>query len=418
MCVSALVALLVYKGKIPSEKLPYSLYSLIIVLAYIATSLDTSGFFESFWGQLILGFLFGNTFSLMSFCWIEQMTKEKLFDGVLIFLIAYFLSSVFSLVLDNFSSPEFTKILNAGLVFISALLMHILRKEKIEFEVKFNSVPIKYIVVPIATASVFDLTFSLINVSLFDSSFEYILSSVPVWVGSLLASVLLLAFLIVKKKNPETISTFQVVFPLLLAALLLLLLLGEDFGTVTSLLLVTGQSAVSVSLIFLFLSLASSYKSSVILLCALSNVFTKLALLLSFVLGYGLIALSDETSSTLLVITIIISVYLLAIAAFFIARYKRPSKDSHDGLEKTTTVQNHSDKALESVAEEYGFTLREKEVFSFLVRGWGVKQIANQLYISEHTVWGHVKHIYTKLGVSSKQDAINIFEKNLSEITN
>lgn len=42
--------------------------------------------------------------------------------------------------------------------------------------------------------------------------------------------------------------------------------------------------------------------------------------------------------------------------------------------------------------------------------GWGAKQIADELSVSQNTVWSHVKHIYAKLGVQSKQEAINLWE--------
>ena len=54
-------------------------------------------------------------------------------------------------------------------------------------------------------------------------------------------------------------------------------------------------------------------------------------------------------------------------------------------------------------------------MYGYLVRGWGAKQIAKELYLSENTVWGHVRHIYTKLGVNAKQEAINLFEEQLGK---
>ena len=52
-------------------------------------------------------------------------------------------------------------------------------------------------------------------------------------------------------------------------------------------------------------------------------------------------------------------------------------------------------------------TARESEVLSLLSQGLPNKLIARDLGISEHTVKFHISSIYTKLGASSRTDAVN-----------
>ena len=52
-------------------------------------------------------------------------------------------------------------------------------------------------------------------------------------------------------------------------------------------------------------------------------------------------------------------------------------------------------------------TAREREVLELLGRGLSNKMIAKELHISEHTVKFHISSIYTKLGVTSRTEAIN-----------
>lgn len=52
-------------------------------------------------------------------------------------------------------------------------------------------------------------------------------------------------------------------------------------------------------------------------------------------------------------------------------------------------------------------TGREREVLELVSRGLPNKLIARRLQISEHTVKFHVSSIYTKLGASSRTDAVN-----------
>jgi DNA-binding NarL/FixJ family response regulator len=49
---------------------------------------------------------------------------------------------------------------------------------------------------------------------------------------------------------------------------------------------------------------------------------------------------------------------------------------------------------------------RETEILELLYRGLNILQIADQLFISPHTVHTHIKKIYTKLHVNSRSQAI------------
>ncbi len=51
-------------------------------------------------------------------------------------------------------------------------------------------------------------------------------------------------------------------------------------------------------------------------------------------------------------------------------------------------------------------TAREKEVLSQLSRGFNFSEIGENLSISPHTVTSHVKHIYRKLAVRSRSEAV------------
>ncbi len=47
-------------------------------------------------------------------------------------------------------------------------------------------------------------------------------------------------------------------------------------------------------------------------------------------------------------------------------------------------------------------TAREREVAELVVAGHTNRQIASGLYVSESTVETHLKHIFRKLGISSR----------------
>ena len=51
-------------------------------------------------------------------------------------------------------------------------------------------------------------------------------------------------------------------------------------------------------------------------------------------------------------------------------------------------------------------TTREREILSLLVDGLGNEEISNKLFISLQTVRNHIRHIYEKLHVHSKSQAV------------
>lgn len=65
---------------------------------------------------------------------------------------------------------------------------------------------------------------------------------------------------------------------------------------------------------------------------------------------------------------------------------------------------------LARLARDHGLTPRETEVLDYLSKGRSQPYIREELVLSKNTVNTHVKHIYQKLGVHSKQELLDLFE--------
>lgn len=68
-------------------------------------------------------------------------------------------------------------------------------------------------------------------------------------------------------------------------------------------------------------------------------------------------------------------------------------------LRKSTTTRENPYKEM--------LTKREKEVLSFLSKGFSYKSIAKELFVSLETIKSHCHNIYEKLHVSNKTQALN-----------
>jgi DNA-binding CsgD family transcriptional regulator len=66
------------------------------------------------------------------------------------------------------------------------------------------------------------------------------------------------------------------------------------------------------------------------------------------------------------------------------------------------------DARVARLADELGLTPRERDVFALLMRGRSVPYIRDELMVSRETVATHVKHIYQKAGVHSRQELLDL----------
>lgn len=66
------------------------------------------------------------------------------------------------------------------------------------------------------------------------------------------------------------------------------------------------------------------------------------------------------------------------------------------------------DEVCRSIGETATLTERETEIFTLLAQGYSLPQIRDRLFISKNTVATHVKHLYRKLGIHSRQELLNM----------
>lgn len=65
-------------------------------------------------------------------------------------------------------------------------------------------------------------------------------------------------------------------------------------------------------------------------------------------------------------------------------------------------------RACASLAASHGLTPREEQIFALLAQGRSQTYIRDTLFLSKNTVGTHVRHVYAKLGIHSKQELIDL----------
>ena len=74
------------------------------------------------------------------------------------------------------------------------------------------------------------------------------------------------------------------------------------------------------------------------------------------------------------------------------------------------------DKACKIIAQRYGLSTRESEVMSLALRGRSNERIAQELFVAKSTADTHMRRIYSKCGVSDRQELIDLGQRMAEEI--
>ena len=114
----------------------------------------------------------------------------------------------------------------------------------------------------------------------------------------------------------------------------------------------------------------------------------------------------------------LVAIYLLAMVSLFLFKDKTLCGFDAVAEEGAPTAEQQGD-ALEArcahVAEAHGLTPRESEILVHLGQGRTARAISEKLVVSENTVKYHIKSIYQKLDVHSRDEVIDLIERSGEE---
>lgn len=116
-------------------------------------------------------------------------------------------------------------------------------------------------------------------------------------------------------------------------------------------------------------------------------------------------AVSDST--IILLVVLAVCIFFVVVLQRFYDAYCQLEKDRCAGL---SGVRKDTNDKCNELAERYGLSSRESDVFVLLARGYGRRYIADELFIAEGTVSTHINRIYSKMGVHTKQEFLNLVQ--------
>ena len=91
------------------------------------------------------------------------------------------------------------------------------------------------------------------------------------------------------------------------------------------------------------------------------------------------------------------------ISCIYSSPRERASRDSAQPLDY--------DGVCAALADKRNLSAREREILPYIARGHRPAYVADLLCISEHTVRTHLRNMYRKLGINSREELIQLVEE-------
>lgn len=257
-------------------------------------------------------------------------------------------------------------------------------------------------------------------------------ATMAVLLGFAAAALLVAALELFLTRGFDILHIYQMLFPALTVLFLVPSLLGDQYTTLLVGFLMFGFEVVNLLLLVtcaVYTAQRTLPPSPLYALCVVP-------VLVCMVVGDGIgQALSPSVAGDVAhgAAVLLLCVVLLSIALVIVARGRRkvPATVSNDQLspaqpafpalvptggpdpaaEPTMPALEKRQEAMHTYLRDHGLSPRETEVAELLMRGHSIAAIASKLFISENTTRGHVKNIYKKLDVHSRQELVDLGEQ-------
>ncbi len=235
--------------------------------------------------------------------------------------------------------------------------------------------------------------------------------------AGLVASVVLVA-LWVRATSGTVIMCYRIGFVFMVAGCVLVALMQTRLQ-VTGMLVYAGLSTIAIVAMYSFLSRREhadeawlSFACDVMAMLYLGEALGIACCLGAEALSVGI----DPTAAGVVLALALVCVYVFlfddrVLASSFApaAAGKEPQAEQGQACVAESNLGASQD-IYAQLSERYGLSPREREVLPLLVQGRTVQRIKDELMISGSTVNTHIRHIYAKCDVCSKQELLDLIE--------
>ncbi|MEY8563069.1 helix-turn-helix transcriptional regulator [Eggerthellaceae bacterium 3-80] len=243
--------------------------------------------------------------------------------------------------------------------------------------------------------------------------------------GTLLMGVLVFVFVLVRGDKFNFGIIYRVALPLIVVALFLVPAFGHVPRSVAGWCMAAAYTGQSILIMLVMSSICYRYGVSAIWLFGLERAVRQIAMWLGRMLatwaeGTQVLGASGEMIVSLLALAAVFAAALLLFSERDLtSRWGADFIEGGVGAAVTMRKQALTDRCAE-VARTYKLSSREEEVLVLLAKRKTVGIIQRELVIANGTAKAHVRHVYRKLGIHTRQELFDLLgvdsEETLREL--
>lgn len=364
------------------------------------------------------GVLAGASFSLMGAIWVKECARYAMDDVLLSSSVGLVVAGIAQFAATSLLSPQWyflavLVLVGTAAVFFCAARTHAsLSSEEIQDDESDAAPPLKQRFSFAAKILWLPVSGAILSVFIFGLTWdpvvsgEIVHSSLPLYeaclfIGPCIAAAVTVA-IVVYRSSSAVFLMQGVVLPCAVAVILVLPALGVESAAVQALFQIVQAAGFSAIVLVTWASLVAAVRSVRIIAPA---VWCFSLFALATIFGMEIIHVIGLAGKDLCLL--LLTVYMALIAVWYALETER-EKNARvmDDLRPGAYISRRCDELEESL----GISQREKEVLYYLARGYNHGYIARKLFISENTVRTHVRHIYAKLNVNSREGLLDFID--------
>ena len=206
---------------------------------------------------------------------------------------------------------------------------------------------------------------------------------------------------------------YKAALPLVVVALFLLPSLGQMSAVASSICIQAGYTAESILIMLIMANICYRYGVSAVWLFGIERSVRQVAMWGGRFVAQGVLELEAVGVDGDLLISLLTMVMVLVATMVFYSEQEYSSRwganfiDGGTDSVEVVRKQELGDRCSE-VASEHGLTMREEEILLLLAQHKTVSDIEHELFIANGTAKAHVRHIYQKLDIHSRQELFDM----------
>lgn len=206
---------------------------------------------------------------------------------------------------------------------------------------------------------------------------------------------------------------YRVALPLMIVALFLFPALGHIGGPAGNFCVSAGYTAQSILIMLIMANICYRYKVSAIWLFGIERAVRQVSMWLGRVVASGVYGLEVLGGNGEFVVSLLTTIAIIAATTILFSERELSSRWGANflegGIDAAATIrkQKLADRCAD-IAQEYKLSTREEEVLLLLAQKKTVGIIERELFIANGTAKAHVRHVYKKLDIHTRQELFDL----------